>query len=515
MTRINIKRLVLLVAVFSAFARAQVVVTDDANTSSFYAKTNFGSSIALIVCTGSNSYLKFNLANLGPGITSSNVSKATLVLYVDYVLTPGTMDVYQVSGSWSEGSITYNTAPALGTKLFSAVSVSKTGFLSLDLTSTVQAWLAGTQTNNGIALMPSSGSAISASFDSKENILTSHVADLTLVLVSAGSVGPQGPQGVQGPQGAVGPQGSTGATGPAGSNGAAGPIGPMGIVGPQGSAGTNGTNGTGFNFRNAFASSVTYATNDVVTYNGSTYMATAANGPSNSNPDVNPAWALMAQQGAAGGTGATGPQGASGLTGATGPQGILGQPGAQGPQGVQGQVGPLGPIGGAGPAGPATVVPNGIQILAGTFGTFKVPAGITRLLFETWGAGGSSSATQGGGAGGYCLAILNVNPGDVLNYRLGNPADVGNGNGGDSTISDSGGTVLVDAGGGQAGTSSFGSGAGGLASPCPGLGVQGGYGGANGQAGPPPFASHFPFADPSLQPAVGNGTSLGYIVVSW
>jgi hypothetical protein len=130
-----ILRLVLLAAVFSTFARAQVVVTDDANTSSFFAKTNFGSSIALIVCSGSNTYVKFSLANLGSGITSSNVSRATLILYVDYVLTSGTMDVYQVNGSWSEGSITYNTVPALGTKLFSAVSVTKTGFLSLDLTS--------------------------------------------------------------------------------------------------------------------------------------------------------------------------------------------------------------------------------------------------------------------------------------------------------------------------------------------------------------------------------------------
>jgi hypothetical protein len=41
----------LLLAVFSALAQAQVVVTDDANTSSFFATTNFGNSIALIVCS--------------------------------------------------------------------------------------------------------------------------------------------------------------------------------------------------------------------------------------------------------------------------------------------------------------------------------------------------------------------------------------------------------------------------------------------------------------------------------
>jgi hypothetical protein len=126
---------VLAISLVSVSTLAQVVITDDANTSSLFPKKNFGSSIALVVCSGSNTYLQFSLANLGSGITGSNVSKATLVLYADFVLTPGTMDVYQVNGSWSEGSITYNNAPALGTKLFSAVSVTKTGFLSLDLTS--------------------------------------------------------------------------------------------------------------------------------------------------------------------------------------------------------------------------------------------------------------------------------------------------------------------------------------------------------------------------------------------
>jgi len=293
----------LLLGVFSALAHAQVVVTDDANTSSFFPTTNFGNSIALIVCSGSNTYIKFGIVNLGSGVTGSNVSKATLTLYVDAVLTSGTMDVYQVNGSWSEGKITYNSAPALGTKLFGAVSVSKTGYLSLDVTSTMQAWLNGTLANNGIALVPTSGSAISVSFDSKENIFTSHTAQLPLVLVSAG---PQGPQGLQGPQG---PQGLTGAAGPQGAAGPAGPVGateaggPAGQQGPQGfmgltgmtgatgaagPAGPAGANGTGFNFRNGFDNSAPYAVNDVVTFQGASYVAATANqGPNNPTPDQN------------------------------------------------------------------------------------------------------------------------------------------------------------------------------------------------------------------------------------
>src|ERR1700732_4815632 len=114
----NFCRLLLSLALFGAIAHGQAVITDDANTSSLYPTKNLGGSIALIVCSGSNSYVKFSFANLGSGVTNSNVSKASLVLYADFVLASGTMDVYQVNGSWSEGSITSNNAPALGTKLF-------------------------------------------------------------------------------------------------------------------------------------------------------------------------------------------------------------------------------------------------------------------------------------------------------------------------------------------------------------------------------------------------------------
>lgn len=224
-------RIIFAVAVFSMLAHAQVVLTDDANTSSLFPKKNFGGSVALIVCNGSNTYIKFSLANLGSSVSASNVSGATLILYADFVLTPGTMDVYQVTGSWSEGSITYNNAPQLGTKLFSAVSVTGTGYVSLDMTSTVQAWLNGTLANNGIALVPSSASGISVSFDSKENLLTSHTAQLPVVLASAGPQGAQGPPGPQGPQGL---QGASGSAGPAGPQGPAGATGPMGPQGPSG-----------------------------------------------------------------------------------------------------------------------------------------------------------------------------------------------------------------------------------------------------------------------------------------
>ncbi len=135
---------------------------------------------------------------------------------------------------------------------------------------------------------------------------------------AAGAAGSQGPQGPQGAQGAAGPQGTMGlpgATGPAGSNG------------------TNGSNGTGFNFTQAWSAATTYNPYDVVTYNGSTFDATAAIPAGGDPPGSNASWALMAQAGAAGAAGSQGQQGAQG---ATGPQGPMGLPGATGPAGTNG-----------------------------------------------------------------------------------------------------------------------------------------------------------------------------------
>ena len=189
--------------------------------------------------------------------------------------------------------------------------------------------------------------------------------------VTYGAVGPQGPQGFtgatgatgatgsQGATGAIGPQGPIGLTGATGATGATGSQGPIGLTGAQGATGAAGpqgpagVNGTGFNFRNAFDPTATYAINDVVTYSGSTYLANVANGPNTLTPDANTsAWVVMAQQGA------TGPAGAQGLTGAMGPQGSQGAQGIAGTNGTNGTNGIDG-INGA----------QGIQGISGTNGT--------------------------------------------------------------------------------------------------------------------------------------------------
>jgi len=252
---------VLLLGLFLGLAAAQIPATDDSYTASSNPNSNYGSQSMLdVIGPGVNSYIRFDLTALPAKLTGSNVSKATVRLNVNGVTTAGTFDVYEVTKSWTEGAITYSNAPPLGTKVNSAVMIptSKRNFIDVDVTQAVQDWLNGVQGNYGIALVPSSGSSISVSFDSKENTSTSHDPELTVSLISAGPQGPAGPtgptgpkgdtgttgaQGPQGPQGATGAPGAQGPQGPQGTTGATGPIGPQGPQGPTGPVGPTGATG--------------------------------------------------------------------------------------------------------------------------------------------------------------------------------------------------------------------------------------------------------------------------------
>jgi len=145
-----------------------------------------------------------------------------------------------------------------------------------------------------------------------------------------------GATGLQGPAGPAGPQG------PAGATGATGATGPRGLTGAPGAPGPAGANGTSFIFLDAYNPYATYAADDVVTYNGSSYISIVPNGPNPSGPtpDLNPSWSLLASGGA---TGATGPAGPAGPAGPQGMTGVMGNPGPAGPAGP---VGPQGPTGG-------------------------------------------------------------------------------------------------------------------------------------------------------------------------
>jgi hypothetical protein len=426
--------------------------------------------------------------------------------------------VDRVNGSWTERTVTQNSAPGIGSTVIGNISIStanRGGYVLVDVTPAVTEWLSGVHANNGIALLPSSGSAISVNFTSKENTATGHSPEMDIVFAGNGTPGPPGPPGPQGPDGAQGPPGAPGAQGPQGPAGAAGaqgpagpqgpigPMGPLGPVGPQGNAGPAGP--VGITNRGQWAAGVSYVVNDGVTDQNQYWLAIApSNGVQPSNQGTPPVWQLVAAKGADGAAGQAGPPGPPGLPGPPGPPGAPGAPGAQGPIGPQGPTGP-----------PGTGMLNGTQDFTAS-GTWVAPSGVTRVIVQLWGAGGGGglaglfSNAGAGGGGAFASAVLAVTPGATYSIAVG----AGGGSeasGGDTTFSDSNPTILLSAGGGRGGADHN------------GCFLQGGGCGNGGQPGGSyqigragntaqtacPLAGGVGYLIPSLTTQVGGGGSAG------
>ena len=118
---------------------------------------------------------------------------------------------------------------------------------------------------------------------------------------------------------------------------------------------------------------------------------------------------------------------------------------------------------------PGGSVPNGIKEFGTGPSTFHVPANVSRLFVEVWGAGGGGGfggeifgpgfGGGGGGGGAFSCEIINVTPGSALTITVGAGGASGQataggddgGDGGDSSIALTNGTVLIVSGGGKGG----------------------------------------------------------------
>jgi hypothetical protein len=160
-------------------AYAQITPSADSYTNTVDPTTNYGAKTLLDVDGASQiTYIQFNLASI-PSTTS--VSQATLKLYVNSVTTAGSFNVDYVNGAWAESTIDSSNAPPLGTTIASNVDVTaadKNQYILINVTSAVQAWMSGSGTNNGIALV--ANGTFNATFDSKENTTTSHPSELDI-----------------------------------------------------------------------------------------------------------------------------------------------------------------------------------------------------------------------------------------------------------------------------------------------------------------------------------------------
>ena len=172
--------LVLFLSLFSwTAAYAQITPLGDSYTDTADPTTNNGAKTLLDVDGATQiGYVQFNLASIPAG---ASVSQATLKLYVNTVTTAGSFNVDYVNGIWAESTIDASNAPALGSTIASGVSITsadKNQYILINVTEAVRAWLDGSETNNGIALV--ANGTFTATFDSKENTTTSHPAELDI-----------------------------------------------------------------------------------------------------------------------------------------------------------------------------------------------------------------------------------------------------------------------------------------------------------------------------------------------
>jgi hypothetical protein len=222
---------------------ADAILTGDAYTNPAAPANNFGTLPNLNVGSGDNAFLQFSLATLPPGLGPAQISKATLVVYVNKVLTAGNIGLSNVLGAWTESGLTWSNQAPLGAVVSAPQAVPQGGgYMSFDVTSLVQIWEGAPGANLGLAVTADPSNPAVVTLDSKENTTTSHLARLDIEIASAGATGATGSTG---PVGATGSTGATGAPGSAGTNGATGPTGPsgLGVVGPTGIRGATGATG--------------------------------------------------------------------------------------------------------------------------------------------------------------------------------------------------------------------------------------------------------------------------------
>lgn len=117
--------------------------------------TNFGSSTDLAVRSSllgnRRSFVRFDLASCGIP-ASARVTGATLGLFMSQAPTSSrTYEARRVTAAWVESTITWSNQPAVAGAATATVSTGTTSGVTLQwaVTSDVQAFVAGTATNNG------------------------------------------------------------------------------------------------------------------------------------------------------------------------------------------------------------------------------------------------------------------------------------------------------------------------------------------------------------------------------
>lgn len=87
---------------------------------------------------GNTGLLLFQGTSLPAGLTSANIVKATLTVYVNRVLVAGALDFAELSSAWTENSVTFNTRPSSFPAFALNVPVNGAGYVPVDVTNVVK-----------------------------------------------------------------------------------------------------------------------------------------------------------------------------------------------------------------------------------------------------------------------------------------------------------------------------------------------------------------------------------------
>ena len=160
----------------------QAMLTGDSQINSAATTTKYGASTTLNINPTNSALLQFDLTDMLPsGTTAAQVLKARLIVFPDAITTGGTVNLYQVTSAWSEGTVTYATKPTIAGTAAATLSVGvNNAFHDFGVTALVQSWITTPASNFGVELQASGTTNIT--IDSKENTNTSHPAVLEIDL---------------------------------------------------------------------------------------------------------------------------------------------------------------------------------------------------------------------------------------------------------------------------------------------------------------------------------------------
>src|ERR1700675_4212340 len=120
----------------------ELPVSGDAHVNSLYPDVSFGSLPFLQTGGTTRTFVKFDLSGMPPHLSPSDLTRASLVLWVGRIAVAGEVQVSEAVGPWDETTLTYTIAPPPSGAFIATFPVSQASrYVTVDVTVTVQRWL--------------------------------------------------------------------------------------------------------------------------------------------------------------------------------------------------------------------------------------------------------------------------------------------------------------------------------------------------------------------------------------